>query len=80
MTYVNCSVQNQRSEELLILDLKKMEAERDFWRSQARHYLGELENIPRALREFGEWHITDNSGETTHVILDPEHHPTKSDS
>ena len=75
MSHVNCSVRNARTNDLLELERCRLEAELKFWKAQAAYYLGELENIPQALREWGEWHITDMDGEKTHVILDPKHHP-----
>lgn len=72
MTHTNCSLQKP-NEVTQWLNVEKLETELKFWRSQAEHLTAELENIPRALREYGEWQIT-AWGETTHVILDPEHH------
>lgn len=57
----------------------KLIAEAKFWKEQAEYLRGEFENIPRALKEYGEWYIkVDNT--ITHVILDPKHHPAKAES
>ena len=55
--------------------ITRLRAERELWERRAAYLRDELANIPKALREYGEWYITDENGATTYVILDPQHHP-----
>lgn len=50
-------------------------AELEFWKRRCKDLESEFRNIPKALREYGEWQMTNESGVETHVILDPKHHP-----
>ena len=78
MSHTNCHLDSfgevYRSEERA-----KLIAEAKFWKDQAEYLRKELENIPKALKEYGEWYIKiDNT--YTHVVLDPAHHPAKDPS
>ena len=72
MAWINCSIP-RTSDVDNALYVKKLEVEVAFWKGQTRAMERELENIPQALEEYGEWHVT-VWGKTTHVILDPKHH------
>jgi predicted nucleic acid-binding Zn-ribbon protein len=56
-----------------------MTRERDMWKRRADRLRDELANIPRALRDIASWHISDERGEVTYAILDPERHPKEAE-
>ena len=72
MAWINCSIP-RTSDVDNALYVKKLELEVDFWKKQTRLMERELENIPQALEEYGEWRVT-VWDKTTRVILDPKHH------
>jgi hypothetical protein len=78
MAHINYTASNS-GRDALVLKIKLLEAEVDFWKAKAENLDYELMNIPRALHEYGEWCITIND-EVTHVILDPEWHKKESKS
>jgi len=57
------------------LENEKRDAELKFWKRRAEALSGELENIPKALHQYGTWEIRDDTGQTTYVILDQDRHP-----
>ena len=48
-----------------------LEAELVLWKRRADNLADELRNIPMALREYGEWEITEPDGRSTRVIPAP---------
>ena len=77
--HINCHLDNQFSDWHREEERAKLLAELKLWKQRAEYLHSELENIPKALREYGEWYIKVD-GEYTHVILDPKHHPAKAES
>lgn len=75
MSHTNCHL-DSFGEVYRLEERAKLIAEVKFWKDQAEYLRRELENIPKALAEYGEWYIKiDNT--CTHVVLDPAHHPPK---
>lgn len=48
-----------------------LEAELVVWKARARTLADEISNIPKALRQYGEWEITEPDGRSTRVIPAP---------
>jgi hypothetical protein len=64
MTWTNVSIRDDASRRLADALIK---AERDFWADEASRLQRELENIPRAVREFGRVDIYDDRDTITLV-------------
>ncbi|MEG9884062.1 MAG: hypothetical protein V6Z86_05510 [Hyphomicrobiales bacterium] len=75
-SWTNCSYGNW-AHEMEMVELAKTDAELQYYKRRAKELVEELENIGRALREYGEWSVKDRNGEVTHVILNPEYHPSE---
>jgi len=65
MSHTNITIKSTVEGNLLERELTKALRERDYWKDIANHHYDELENIPRALKEYGQVDFYDEKGNWT---------------
>lgn len=74
MSYVNMDIRDRSDERAKAATQK---AELEFWRGEAMALQMKLENIPRAIREWGYVQIWDGDEKLTLVAKDSDHAKTE---